>query len=151
MGKQISIVCLGENLSCLPLGLCQSSWKLHGWYQEPGHGCALEGAPWVGAGVLCVQLHVWAFSQLSSCIKANACSASCCQGMSTPVPGAAPQGPLLPAKPWRAAPVAERCPGIASSALPLALAGQPSHDGSSGLFPCSWKSSPFQRVISPLV
>lgn len=72
-------------------GPVQSSWKLQGDKKSqevavPWHW------PWAGAGALCAQLNSeHSLSQLVC--QSKPCSAFCCQGMGTPVPGAAPRGP----------------------------------------------------------
>lgn len=143
-GKTNPIVCLSGNLSCLPLCLCQSSWEFHGWHQEQGCGCALgNGPPWVGARALCVQLHIWASSQLNSCIKqmpALHSAAPLCQVQlhrdPAPCQAAESCSHSLGTRevPWHSS--APPCPGWAA----LTRCQQWS-------LHLKWKSSPFQRVI----
>lgn len=111
-GKTNPYCLSGWELVLPPLGLCQSSWKLHGRHQEPGCGCALGNAPlgrcWCSVcaaaplSILQLSSSIKANACSAFCIKANACSAFCCPGRAHLCRCSSPG---LPARPQRAAPV----------------------------------------------
>lgn len=135
-----------------PLGPCQSSWTLHGRHQEPGRGCALGNAPlgrcWCSVcaaaplSILQLSSSIKANACSAFCIKANACSAFCCPGRAHLCQVQLPRAPCQ---------ATGSCSCSQSHRGALALPAQPSLPShSASPFPWSWKSSPFHRVFPSL-
>lgn len=139
-----NLCCLSQwEIALPPLGLCRAPGSSRGDQKSQDVAVPWQW-PWVGAGALCAQLNSeHSHSQLVC--QSKSCSAFCCQGMSTPVPGAAPRGPCsLSGHTELLHSCRTQSCQLSSS---LALHGQPSHKASSDLFPWA-EVFPFHRVIS---